>query len=245
MLLEAALNGRRSRADHPDIPITPAELAAAALEAGETGAHAVHFHVRGPDGRESLAAEDVDPAVRAIRRLDGALPFGVSTGAWIIRDHVERLAAVRRWSVLPDFASVNFDEEGATDLARHLLDRGMGVEAGVANALAAEVLVRSGLADRCLRIMLEPREADVPGALASVAAAEAVLDSAGTTCPRMLHGADDTAWPLLDLAGERRYQTRIGFEDVLTLPGGMVASRNGDLLRAARDRLARVGWAPA
>ena len=56
LLLEAALNGGRSPAEHPAMPVSPTQLSAATAEAARAGARAVHFHVRGGDGRESLAA---------------------------------------------------------------------------------------------------------------------------------------------------------------------------------------------
>jgi uncharacterized protein (DUF849 family) len=235
-LIVAALNGGRPRSAHPAVPVSPAELATAAREAIAAGAAAVHVHVRGPDTRESLAAADVAAAVAALRPLDA--PFGVSTGAWIVPDPAERLAAVERWTALPDFASVNFDEDGAVELARALLRRGLGLEAGVANRVAAERLAESGLHRRVLRVMFEPREQALGDALAAVAEAEAVLDAAGARGPRLLHGVDATAWALLDAAGGRGYATRIGFEDALTLPDGEPAASNAALVHAARARLA-------
>ncbi|HWB43154.1 MAG TPA: 3-keto-5-aminohexanoate cleavage protein [Gemmatimonadales bacterium] len=236
MRLEAALNGGRPPADHPGLPLTPAQLASAAGEAALAGAQAVHFHVRGADGRESLAAGDVARACREVRPR--GVPFGVSTGAWIIADPDQRLAVIRGWTLLPDFASINFDESGAAELASHLLGRDVGIEAGVANRFAAEQLVESGLAERCLRIMFEPREQRTADALVAVTEAESVLDAAGVSRPRLLHGVDLTAWTLLDAAGLRGYATRIGFEDTLTLPNGDVAGSNGELVQAALERLA-------
>jgi uncharacterized protein (DUF849 family) len=237
MLLIAALNGGRSKTAHPAVPASAAELADAARVTGEAGAQAVHFHVRGPDGRESLAPDDVALAVTALRPL--RIPFGVSTGAWIISDPVERLRVVGAWIALPDFASVNFDEAGAADLARHLLGRGVGVEVGIPHRGAAKELVRSGLAPRCLRVMFEPREQVLADAIACVAEAESVLDAGGVACPRLLHGVDATAWGLLDEAVARRYDSRIGFEDALTLPDGGAARSNADLVRAAWARIRR------
>lgn len=235
MYLVAALNGGRSPRDHPALPVTPSQLAGASRAAARAGAGAVHFHVRGADGGESLAPADVAAAVTALRPTQ--VPFGVSTGAWIIRDPGERLAAVAEWRELPDFASINFDEDGATDLAQLLLRRRVGIEAGLANRPGTETLIRSGLAERCLRIMFEPRETEAAAALATVAELEAVLDGAGVRCPRLLHGVDGTAWPLLDAAQERGYASRIGFEDTLTLPGGERAGSNAELVRAALRRV--------
>ena len=237
-LLEAALNGGRSRAEHSAIPFTPAELAAAATESAGAGAGAVHFHVRDGDGRETLAASWVMRAIAEVRKC--GVPFGISTGAWIIEDPARRLAAVQEWSVLPDFVSINFDEAGAAELAQHFLERGVAIEAGVANPFAAEQLVRSGLGNRCLRVMFEPREQSTDEATATVDRTEAVLDAGGITTPRLLHGVNATAWSLLDSARARGYDTRIGFEDTLTLPEGKIAADNGELVRAALFRLVDV-----
>jgi uncharacterized protein (DUF849 family) len=165
------------------------------------------------------------------------VPIGVSTGAWIIADPARRLEAVAAWTDLPDFASVNFDEEGAAELATLLLELGLDLEVGIANRFAAEQLVRSNLADHCLRIMFEPREQTVAEALEAVAQAEAVLDAAGVLPPRLLHGVNATAWPLIDAARERGYDTRIGFEDTLRLPDGELARDNAELVREAISRM--------
>ncbi len=238
VLLEAALNGGRSTAEHLAIPVSPAQLAAAAAEAAHAGAGAVHFHVRGADGQESLNADDVARAVVEVRRR--GVPFGISTGAWIIADPARRLAAVEGWTALPDFVSINFDENGAGELALFLLRRDVALEAGVANPFAAEQLVRSGLGNRCLRIMFEPREQLAADAMATVAETERVLDAAALRAPRLLHGVNATAWPLVEAALERGYATRIGFEDTLTLPNGALARGNGDLVRAAMEWLANA-----
>ena len=239
MLVVAALNGGRSPADHPAMPVSPVQLAQATAEAAVAGAGAVHFHVRGADGRESLAAGDVAGAVAAVRRL--GVPFGISTGAWIIAEPARRLAVLREWTAFPDFVSINFDEEGAADLASFFLEHDVTIEAGVANPFAAEQLARSGIANRCLRIMFEPREQIAADAMTAVAEAEAVLDAAALRSPRLLHGVNATAWELVDAAGARGYATRIGFEDSLTLPDGRLAGGNGELVRAALARLAGAG----
>lgn len=88
----------------------------------------------------------------------------------------------------------------------------------------------------CLRVLLEPGEADVPAALATVAAIEAILDRAGDTPPRLLHGEGPTAWALIDAAVARGYDTRIGLEDVLTLPDGTLAPDNAALVAEAIQR---------
>jgi uncharacterized protein (DUF849 family) len=231
-VLQAAINGARAPADHTALPVQPDQLAAAAKACVAAGAGTIHFHVRSRDGRESLAAADVARAVTAVRAACRGLPVGISTGEWIEPDPDRRLAQVRRWHVLPDYASVNFHEPGAVEIAEELLELGVGVEAGLSDVGGAEMLVRSSLEDRCLRVLLEPQEQELAAALETVAAVERLLGVAAA--PRLLHGVDATAWPLLEEAGRRGHDARIGLEDTLRLPDGTLAGDNDGLVRAAR-----------
>jgi uncharacterized protein (DUF849 family) len=261
MLIKAALNGGRSRAEHPAIPITPTELAASAKESIAAGAGAIHFHVRGADGRESLEPEDVAEALNAIRAAVPGTPIGVSTGAWILRDAQLRHEAVSRWKVLPDFASVNFGEDGALPLAELLLCRGIGVEVGLSDIAGTQVFVASGvqlshrqviaeimlseadvflptgIGSRCLRVLLELFEPCAQAGLKTLEQIEGLLDAAGVDLPRVLHGVNQTAWDLIDAAAARGYGTRVGFEDILTLPDGKQAPGNAALVSEAYRRM--------
>jgi uncharacterized protein (DUF849 family) len=194
--------------------------------------------VRAEDGRESLDPAHLDAALGAVRAVCGPLPLGVSTGAWIVPDPETRLATVARWRERPDFASVNFDETGATELAAALLGRNIGVEAGLSSAGGASAWVKSGLGSECLRALIEPQEADLSEALRTVDAIEGVVDEAGFDLPRLLHGADATAWPLLEVARTRGHGARIGLEDTLLLPDGRTARDNAELVAVALRILA-------
>jgi uncharacterized protein (DUF849 family) len=233
-LLQAALNGARRREDHPALPTTAAELADAAARSVAAGAVAIHVHARDERGIESVAPPDVARVVAALRTAVPGIPVGVSTGAWIMPETELRHQTVSAWDQLPDYASVNFDEPGAERLAQLLLSRGVGIEAGLARPAAAERLVRSGLAPRCLRVLIEPQAQQLDLALRTVAEIEALLDAAGVTLPRLLHGIDRTAWPMIAEAAARGYDTRIGFEDTLTLPDGSLAASNAVLVTLAR-----------
>lgn len=235
MLLKAAINGARSRDEHPRVPLDPAEQAEAAWRSLAAGAQAIHAHVRDPSGAESLAAGDVAALTRALRARLGDRPFGVSTGAWILSDPAARIAAVAAWTACPDFASVNFGEEGALEVARVVLDKGIGLEAGLACEADAALLAESGLAARCLRILLEPQDATVEDALGNLAAMERRL--AGSDRPRLLHGTGATAWPLLDEAIRRGLDARVGLEDMLALPDGTPAVDNAQIVGVAALRI--------
>lgn len=238
MLIKAAINGTRTRSEHPVIPVTPENQAGESAAAIAAGAGAIHVHVRNLDGQESLSSGDVASALSAIRAACPGIPVGVSTGAWIVPDFTQRLTLIRAWDVLPDFASVNVHEEGAQQVIRLLLDKGVGVEAGVWNAQSAETLLNSGLADECLRILIEPAE-EGNDATANFERIEMALG--GVSCPRLLHGLGTSAWDMVELAAKRNYDTRTGFEDTLTLPDGSLAENNAALVAATLRIVAGVG----
>ena len=237
MLLKAALNGARAPGEHPALPVRPEQLAAAGAAAVAAGAGALHLHVRTASGEESLAAGPVAETLRAVRAACPGVPIGISTGAWIEPDAEQRLAAVRSWHIVPDFASVNFHEPGATSIARALLDRGIAIEAGLDTIEACGAFVASGLPHRCLRVLLEPQDAELAAAQATVAQLETQLDGLAVAVPRLLHGTGATAWPLLVLARDRGYDTRIGLEDTLLLADGRRAADNAELVATAKELL--------
>lgn len=94
MAVEACLNGGRTRAEHPGVPLAPAELAADAVAVQAAGAFAVHLHPRGRGGLPTLDAKVCDAAVSAIRAAAPRLPIGLSTSAAIDPDPFARAAAV-------------------------------------------------------------------------------------------------------------------------------------------------------
>jgi uncharacterized protein (DUF849 family) len=155
----------------------------------------------------------------------------VTTGAWAEPDPARRAALVRSWTVLPDHASVNWHEDGAAEVAEALLSRGIGVEAGVFSGTAAAARLRaSALAPRVLRVLAEITDTDPATATGTAAALLATLGPG----PVLLHGEDGGAWPVLAHARALGLDTRIGLEDVLTLPDGTAPAGNADLVRAAR-----------
>lgn len=236
-MIKVCLNGARRLGEHPGLPVTPAELADAARDAVAAGAGAVHLHARDPRGAESLVAADIGAAVRAARDACPGIPVGVSTGLWITAgDERARLAAVAAWSELsgsdrPDFASVNLSEPGFATLAEALWTAGIGVEAGVWSAADAAALRASGLAGRCVRLLVEiigGTAAEAPGAAHRILAA---LD--GLPGQRLLHGEEDAAWPLVGMAGPLGLDTRIGLEDTLVGPAGEPVRDNAELVSHA------------
>ena len=77
-------------------------------------------------------------------------------------------------------------------------------------------------------------------AIASTNEMIAVLDKAGVSVSRLLHGSNATAWGMMDEAALRGYDTRAGLEDTLTMPDGAVAADNAEIVTEARRRVGRL-----
>lgn len=233
-MIQVCLNGVRSAKDGAVVPLSPAALAESAAAAVAAGAAEVHVHPKSPCGSDSLSPHVVGPALEAIRAAV-SVPVGVTTGAWAEPDPARRVERVRSWTVLPDYASVNWHEDGADEVAAALLDRGVGIEAGIwSDTPAAQRFLNSPYSSRVLRILAEvigtPTEAAEP-------TAHALLAELGTAHgkPILLHSHDGGTWPVLRLARRLGLDTRIGLEDVLVLPDGERAESNAQLVRAALD----------
>jgi uncharacterized protein (DUF849 family) len=178
--VKVCLNGGRRRAEHPAVPLTPAELAMSARSAVEAGAEAVHVHPRADSGAESLLAADIGAAVGAIRRSCPGVPIGVSTGLWITSGDVwRREAQVAAWADLnpsqrPDFASVNLSEPGFAELVALLAAAGIGAEAGVWSVADARRLATAGRRLGWLRVLVEIVDPPADGATGGATGGAAV-----------------------------------------------------------------------
>lgn len=218
--------------------MTPDEVAAAVRAAVAAGAGDVHLHPKDEDGADTLDPVHVAAVVTAVREAVPGIPVGVTTGAWAAPDPAERAALVRAWTVLPDHASVNWHEDGAERVAEALLERGVGIEAGIFSGTeAAERFLRWPHAGRVLRVLAEVTETD-PAAAPQTA--KVLLHALGTGHgrPVLLHGEEGGTWPVLRLAARLGLDTRIGLEDVLVLPDGAPAKDNTVLVETARDLIA-------
>lgn len=234
MMLQGCLNGDRSKAFHPAVPCTPRELALDARAVVDAGADELHVHPRGADGLESLHPDDMARALQAMRASVPGIPVGVST-RWPIRPGGRaRHEHILRWTVLPDYVSVNLVEDDAPEVIALALEKGVGVEAGLWSVADAERFVALPDAGRCLRVLIEINEQDESEALQVAGGIIRVLDRAGPSLPRLLHGYDATKWRLYREALALGLDARIGLEDGSHLPSGERAADNADLIRVAR-----------
>jgi uncharacterized protein (DUF849 family) len=237
MAVKACLNGGRTRADHPAVPQTPAELAADAVAVRLAGAFAVHVHPRDSSGAQTLQATACDSAVEAIRAAARGLPVGLSTSEAIDRDPFARAAAVRAWQRRPDFVSVNLSELGWAGIVRAALRAGIAVEAGIATRADAEELAASPFTHQVLRALVE-----VDGGAED---ARAIAPHIPDSVPQLWHGCGERTWEVISAGAEAGVDVRVGLEDVLVLPDGRVAANNAELVAAAVQLTERLsGQAP-
>lgn len=89
----------------PHLPVTPAEIAEAALGAAEAGAAIVHLHARNPlDGRPDQSAEAFEPFLKVIKQSSDVV-INLTTGGSPFMQVAERIAPAARWR--PEVASLN------------------------------------------------------------------------------------------------------------------------------------------
>jgi uncharacterized protein (DUF849 family) len=228
--VQAALNGNR---EHPAAPRTPDELAKDTLAAVNAGAQAVHLHPYNEHGRETLDATSCAAALRAVRAACPGVPISVTTSAEVEPDPEKRKAHIAAWTELPDLVTANMGEDGILELCELLIERGIGIEAGLLSLRDAHIFVRSGIASRCVRAMVEPLDLDPSDAVALAEAIEQVLADGGVGLEQVHHGYGIASWAVNRRAVARGHSIRTGLEDTAVLPDGRVASGNGELVAAA------------
>lgn len=259
-LIMVAPNGaRRTRADHPALPVTIADVAATAARCHEAGAGAIHAHLRDADGRHSLDADGYRDLIAAISRVAGPeMVVQITTEAVGRYTPAEQRAVVD--AVRPDAASVA--------LAEMVPDAGHETEAAIfyARCAAREIaiqhilyapaeldrladLVRRGIIpDTGLSVLFvlgrytTDQQSDPADLIPFLAAAEG-LDSTFMTCA-FGRGEIAALACTLSLGGH----VRVGFENALSGPDGTIWSDNAESVAAVASvastlRRARPGRA--
>lgn len=230
VFLQVALNGDRI---HPSAPRDPAAIAAVARAGVVAGAHSVHVHAFDAAGHETLDGVACGETLRAIRSLCPDTPISLTTSATIVSDPRERIRVVEDWETLPDLVTANQGEPGIVELSELLLSRGVEIEAGLLTVDDARAFVRSGLATRCRRVLIEPLELDPATAVQNAEWMEEIIRSAGIGLEQVHHGYGIACWAVNRRALERGHGIRTGMEDVTQLPDGREARDNADLVAEA------------
>lgn len=230
VFLQAALNGDCS---HPGAPRTPTAIADAARAAVDAGAQSVHVHAFDPAGQETLDGDACARVLRSIRAACPGIPISLTTSAAIVANPGERFRIIEAWQEMPDLVSANQGEPGIGEVCELLLSRGVDIEAGLLTVEDARAFVRSGLADRCRRVLIEPLDTDPDAALRHAAEMEDMVVSAGIALEQVHHGYGEACWRVNLRGLARGHGIRTGLEDVTLLPDGTSARDNADLVAAA------------
>jgi uncharacterized protein (DUF849 family) len=244
--------GRRTKADHPAIPLTAEELARDAVECLDAGAAMIHVHVRKADGTHLLDAEAYRVAIAAIRRSVGErLVVQITSESLGLYSPAEQRGVVR--AVKPEAVSLalrelapDASEEGAfAELLLWLARERVAPQIILytpAEAVRFADLQRRGLVPFANLPILYVLGRYVSGQRASPAD---LLPFLAPEMPAFGHwsvcafGPDETACVVAGaLMGGH---ARVGFENNLYLPDGRVAAGNSDLVTAARVALEHCG----
>lgn len=232
--LQAALNGAR---EHPAAPRTPEALAVEARAAVDAGAESLHLHPYDEHGRQTLAPEPCAENLHAVRDACPEVPISLSTAADIEPAPERRYELVESWTELPELVTANQGEEGIHGLCELLVERGIGVEAGLLSVDDAHAFIESGIASDCERVLVEPLDADSDDAIVHARTIEQTLADGGVQLEQIHHGDGIASWAVNRRAVGRGHGIRTGLEDTPVLPDGSPAAGNGELVAAAASML--------
>lgn len=255
-VVAVAPNGaRRTRADHPALPITPAELAREAAACHERGATLLHLHVRDAGGAHTLDPEAYRDAIAAVRREAGpGLIVQMTTEAVGRFTPAEQMAAVR--AVRPEAVSLAI-RELVPDAAAEPAAAAFLAECAAAGTMLQLIvytpedvaryhaLAARGVVPASPVSVLLVLGRYTPGQVSSPADLDPLLAAYRGPAPWFVcaFGRDELACALA--AAARGGHARIGFENNLHLADGRVAPDNAALVEQLAGALWAAGGRPA
>jgi 3-keto-5-aminohexanoate cleavage enzyme len=248
--------GRRSKADHPALPLTTEEIAATAAACLEAGASMIHAHIRDRDGRHLLDAEAYRSTIAAIRAAVGdRLVVQITSEALGVYKASEQMAVVQ--GVRPEAVSLALrefvpDASHETAFADFLAWLRRERVTPQIILYSPEEAVR--LAQLKARGVIPFRDLPVLYVLGRYTAGQKsspadVLPFVAADMPRFAHwmvcafGARENA--CVTTAALLGGHIRVVFENNLQLPDGTVAPDNAALIAAARAAIGASGLTAA
>lgn len=260
-LIAVAPNGaRRTKADHPALPMRPEEIAETARECLAAGAGLIHLHVRDAGGGHSLDPALYREALSAIRESVGdQIVTQVTTEACGIYSRQEQVRTIEM--LRPEACSAALRELCPTDSSSDV----RGYAAFLADCQREGIWLQHILYDvadlaRFQRLRVEgvipesrPFVLLVIGRYAArpehwqpdFLALMNALHSEGDQMPDWAVCGFGTAQvSVLAAAAALGGHVRVGFENGLHLPDGTLAQDNADLVASCSDVFAGLGLAP-
>lgn len=244
--------GRKVKADHPAVPLTPAELAVTAAHCLDAGAAMIHAHVRKADGSHLLDADAYKNAIAAIRSAVGdRLVIQITSEAVGKYTPAEQRAVVQ--AVKPEAASLALrelvpdagEEKAFADLLGWMKREAVTPQIilyDAADALRLAELRKRGLVPFERLPVLFVLGRYTAGQISTPADLLPFVDSHAPTFEHWsvcAFGAQEVACVTTGalLGGH----IRVGFENNELLPDGSRAKGNQEIVAAARRAIESVG----
>jgi len=252
MIMVAPNGARRTKADHPNLPITPDEMVEAVVAARAAGAAAAHVHVRDASCKHTLDAAIYTGMLSALETAVGqTMVVQMTTEAVGIYSADEQMEAVR--AVKPVFVSMAIaeivgdgdQEAAAREFFRWLQDNNIVPQFILYDA--ADLARFIDLQNRAIVPFSNPFLLFVLGRYcvdqqSSPEQLDPFLDVLGTRqWPFMLcaFGRQEAACMAAGIAAGGH--VRVGFENNLNLPDGSQAKSNADLVNVAAREVRAAG----
>lgn len=257
-IVMAAPNGaRRTKADHPSLPMTPAELAEEARRCRDAGAAVLHLHVRDRDGAHSLDTGLYRAALAEVRGAVGdSLVVQVTTeavGRYTPDEQIAVVRALRPEAVslaLREIAPAADREPAARDLFAFMRDARIWAQVILYDP--ADIARFVALADAGLFAVARPSVLLVLGryTVGQVSDPEDLTPMLEALAPIR----ESVSWSVCAFGAKENAcmaraiaeggHVRVGFENNLFLPDGQRAAMSADLVRLAAGAAAAAGRPP-
>ncbi|MFT7472110.1 MAG: 3-keto-5-aminohexanoate cleavage enzyme [Kiritimatiellia bacterium] len=248
VMIAVAPNGaRKTQQDHPQLPISPKEIAHTAAACLDAGACMLHLHVRDKKLRHSLDAELYRVAIRAIRQQVGEeLIIQITTEAVGIYNREQQIQTVRELRpeavslAIREISPAGVDEKVSAEFFSFLQRERIAPQYILYNKediLQFRKLLEQGVVpDENISVLL------VLGRYAENQQSDpADLTPLLSFLPEVQHwslcafGASEAE--CMREAIQRGGHCRVGFENNLLLGDGMKAEDNAALVRVVSDRV--------
>jgi 3-keto-5-aminohexanoate cleavage enzyme len=245
--------GRRSKADHPALPITPEESAAAARAAQAAGAAMIHLHVRDAQGRHSLDPGLYREAIAAVRDAVGPrMVIQITTesiGMYAPEEQVAVVKAVKPEAVsvaLREIAPQESDAKRLSDLLafcdhERIAPQIIAFDRGDADRLARWVQARV-IDGRTTSVLFVGGRYTTPPTFAQPSELVPMIESCGDLFRDFMvcaFGPREVGCGVL--SGLLGGHVRCGFENNVVLPNGETAPDNAAIVAAQARALVGAG----
>ena len=247
----APVGAEVTRENHPGVPYSPEEIAAASIEAVKAGAAVVHLHVREPDGTPSGNPELFSETIQLIRRaVDSVIMVSTGGAVWMpIEERIRALEANPDMCSL-ETGSMNFGDDlfltsrpDSISSAKSAYSRGITPEIelfDVGHAVAAARMLQEGHLRGPLNVNLV---LGVPGG----------IDPEPEAISALLRPLpDDVRWSVTAIGRHQRrilalavllgaHGVRVGFEDNVYIRKGQLAASNAELVADICTLIRQIG----